>query len=151
MPPRLRSRLAIAAFAAAGAWLAYGFSREVYRTLDLEVLRPPPPRAAILWRPSTPQARRLQAFLHRAMESVPPGSRVAFATEATPSYEGFFRFLWASYLFPGRLLIPEDQPEAQAAEYWVTFRRPLERPDLVLVLEQGPGRLYRKAKTGEAR
>ena len=146
-----RQRFAIAAFAGALAWLAAGFSREVYRTLDLEVLRPDRPRPAILWRPSTPQARRLQAFLERAKETIPAGSRAAFATEATPSYEGFFRFLWAAYLFSDRLLIPEDAPEAQEVEFWVTFRRPLERPDMVLLLEHGPGRVYRRTPPGEAR
>jgi hypothetical protein len=151
MPTQLRLRLAIAAFALAGVWLAYGFSREIYRTLDLEVLRPDQARPAILWRPSTPQARRLHAFLDRALEIVPPGSRVGFATEPSARFDGFFRFLWAAYWFPGRKLIPDNVPAAQSVEYWVTFRRQLEQPGLELVFEQGPGRLYRTAKSGEAR
>lgn len=151
MSRSVRRVLAACAFATAGVWLAYGFSREVYRTLDLEVLRPEQRRPAILWRPSTPQARRLQAFLEQAKETIPAGSRAAFATEATPSYEAFFRFLWAAYLFSDRLLIPENAPEAQEVELWVTFRRPLERPDMVLLLEHGPGRVYRRVPLGEAR
>lgn len=146
-----RRVLAACTFAIALAWLAYGFSREAHRTLDLEALRPNQARPAILWRPSTPQARRLHAFLERAKETIPAGSRAAFATEATPSYEGFFRFLWAAYLFSDRLLIPEDAPEAQEVEFWVTFRRPLERPDMLLLLEHGPGRVYRRSFPGEAR
>ncbi len=146
-----RQRLAFLVFAAAGAWLAFGFAKELYHTLYLEVLHPGQPLPAVVWRHSTPQARRLQAFLERAAEQIPPGSRVGFATEATPPGEAFFRWLRAGYWLPGSLLIPEGAPESRAADYWITFRRKLEQPDRVLLLEQGPGRLYRTVRSGEAR
>lgn len=143
MSRSIRRVLAACAFAGAGLWLAWGFGREVYRTLELEVLRPPPALPPVVWRYSTPQAVRLRAFMEQVGERVPPGSRAAFASKALGPDDELFRFLWASYWLPEVSLALDDAASAHPVDYWITFRRPLERSGVALVFEEGPGRLYR--------
>lgn len=149
MPRSARLWLAACAFAAAGAWLALGFAREVYRTLDLETLRPPPVLPPVVWRYSTPQAQRLRAFLERVGERVPAGSRVAFASRPTRADGEFYRFLWASYWLPGLVVMPETAAAGREVDYWIAFGRTLDRADLELLLTDEAGSLHRAAGSQE--
>jgi hypothetical protein len=132
------------------AWLAFGLAQELRQAVRDHVLRPPSPHAELPWRYGTPPVRRLQRFLRRATRGIPADEPLGFASAAGARRNPeFFRYLWASYLLPERVVMPAPDAVATGrARYLVAYGIRLDHPALKLVWEDPGGAVYRIRRGG---
>ena len=133
------------------AWTGYGALKGIYQTLYWEAQERPRGPAAVAWRWNSPPAGRLRGFLERAAEHVPAGSTVVFSSAASAENPEFFRFLWASYWLPAHRVIPSFAAEAPTeAEYWISYRKPMDHPRLVEIYRDPAGTVARVEREAAA-
>lgn len=110
------------------AWLARAQEEAVF-----------PPR----WQLGAARVEHYAGFLRRLEPLLPPGSRVTVVSSYKHRKYDTFLAMWAAYLLPRQQVISSLRPEAEQAEYWIAYRRPLQRPDLEPVVELRAGGLYK--------
>jgi hypothetical protein len=96
------------------------------------------------WQLGSGQEKRLEHFLRQVTRDLPAGSRIGWTVPPEPNSSVFFLTRWAAYHLPQHLVVPAGPRRASGdLDFWITYRRRLQRPDLELVLEMPQGALYR--------
>lgn len=132
-------------------WIAAAGALEVYRCVWLHYADPWSANEPGTWRFTSGQVARLEAFVGRLDEHLPPRAVVAVSSQPGPPAERLIRFLWFAYLLPEQRLRPvRDFADGLAAELWIAYGTRLEDPRLDLVSETGDGALYRVTAAAEA-
>lgn len=143
MPPLTRFVIVRALALAAVVWFGVGFAREMWRTVDRQVLHPPQESDPMVWHFGTPPPMRFRNFVARARNEMPAGARVAFASSADPNERAtFFRYLWASYFLAEYDVIPAEYSGPENPDFWLTWNI-VPQARVMPVFESPEGSLYR--------
>lgn len=144
MPLAVPRLVRLVALAALVVWAGLSFAREIVRTVDRQIVRPPRAVAPVLWTWGAPQPERLRHFLNRTTGDIPAGSQVAFESPKGGS-GAFYRAAWAAYYLPHLEIVPFFRREARDSDFWLIYG-PSTRPEFGEPIEDRRGRLYELAR-----
>lgn len=128
--------------AAAVAWAAVGFLRELHGSLTRYDLRNDRPTSPALWHLGTRAPARLQACLAEVERRIPKRATVSILSPPGPAQAEFYRWRWAAYLLPRHDVIEEGSRGATRTDYLVAFQRVTESPELTPIFATTGCRLY---------
>ncbi|MDY7093320.1 MAG: hypothetical protein SX243_10160 [Acidobacteriota bacterium] len=142
-----RRRLVLVFFGLLWAWGALGLAHALIEQRSQIRLAETQAVAPARWQLGSGQEKRLEHFLRQMTRDLPEGSRIGWTVPPEPNSSVFFLTRWATYHLPHSLIVPAGaRRPSDDLDFWITYRRRLQRPDLEPVRELPQGSLYRVRK-----